>query len=128
MKSFSVIAGLIAGTVLLLAQAPAPNGAAGGSGRGGRGNVNGGPLAIPLWPNGTPGALGDTDADKPEMTFYRGGRSGTAVIIAPGGAYRALSMDTEGRSRKRHYFNAMGVERIRASLPADALSSSGRAG
>ena len=108
MKSFSVFAGLVAGTVLLLAQAPVPNGAAGGSGRGGRGNVNAGPLVIPLWPNGTPGALGDTDADKPEMTFYRSGRSGTAVIIAPGGAYRALSMDAEGR-QEAYYFNAMGV-------------------
>jgi hypothetical protein len=43
------------------------------------------------------GALGNTDADKPEMTFYRGGRSRTAVIIAPGGAYRNLPMEGEGR-------------------------------
>ena len=56
-------------------------GASGGRG-GGRGGLNAGPLTIPLWPNGVPGALGDTDADKPEMTFYRGGRSRTAVMIA----------------------------------------------
>ena len=82
-------------------------GASGGRG-GGRGNVNAGPQTIPLWPNGAPGALGDTDADKPEMTFYRAGRSGTAVIVAPGGAYRNLSMDSEGR-QEAYWFNAMGV-------------------
>ncbi len=74
-------------------------GASGGRG-GGRGGLNAGPQIIPLWPNGVPGALGDSDADKPEMTFYRGGRSGTAVIIAPGGAYRNLSMESEGRQKR----------------------------
>jgi len=82
-------------------------GASGGRG-GGRGPANAGPQTIPLWPNGTPGALGDADADKPELTFYRAGRSGTAVIIAPGGAYRNLSMDGEGR-QEAYWFNAMGV-------------------
>ena len=91
---------------LLLAQVPAPAPA----GRGARtGNANAGPLTIPLWPNGTPGALGDSDADKPELTFYRAARgTGTAVIIAPGGAYRGLSMDGEGR-QEAYWFNAMGV-------------------
>ena len=82
-------------------------GASGGRG-GGRGNANAGPQVIPLWPNGVPNALGDTDADKPEMTFYRGGRSGTAVIIAPGGAYRNLSMEGEGR-QEAYWLNALGV-------------------
>jgi acetyl esterase/lipase len=81
---------------------------AGVSGRGGRGNANAGPQVIPLWPNGVPDALGDSDADKPEITFYRSGRSGTAVIIAPGGAYRNLSMESEGR-QEAYWFNAMGV-------------------
>ena len=75
---------------------------------GGRGPSNAGPQTIPLWPNRAPGALGDTDADKPEMTFYRAGRTGTAVIIAPGGAYRNLSMEGEGR-QEAYWFNAMGV-------------------
>jgi acetyl esterase/lipase len=74
----------------------------------GQARGNSGPLAIPLWPNGVPGALGDTDADKPEMTFYRAGRSRTAVIIAPGGAYRNLSMEGEGR-QEAYWFNAMGI-------------------
>ncbi len=82
-------------------------GASGGRG-GARGGLNAGPVTIPLWPNGVPGALGDTDADKPEMTFYRGGRSRTAVIIAPGGAYRNLSMEGEGR-QEAYWFNAMGI-------------------
>ena len=90
-----------------LASGQTSPGSTGGRGSG-RGNVNAGPLTIPLWPNGTPDALGDSDADKPEMTFYRGGRSGTAVIIAPGGAYRNLSMDSEGR-QEAYWFNAMGV-------------------
>jgi len=75
---------------------------------GGRGGVNAGPQTIPLWPDGVPGALGNGDADKPEMTFYRGGRSRTAVIIAPGGAYRNLSMEGEGR-QEAYWFNAMGI-------------------
>ncbi len=97
----------------MLAQPPAPTpgqgpaGASGGRGAG-RGNVPTGPLVIPLWNGRAPGALGDSDADKPEMTFYRGGRSGTAVIIAPGGAYRNLSMESEGR-QEAYWFNAMGV-------------------
>ncbi len=75
---------------------------------GGTGNANAGPQTIPLWPGAAPGALGDTDADKPELTLYRAGRSGTAVIIAPGGAYRNLSMESEGR-QEAYWFNAMGV-------------------
>lgn len=102
---------LILAALLGLASGLAPGqtaaGASGGRG-GGRGNPNAGPLVIPLWSGTAPGAMGDSDADKPEMIFYRSGRSGTAVIIAPGGAYRGLSMDSEGR-QEAYWFNAMGV-------------------
>ncbi|HVY95151.1 MAG TPA: alpha/beta hydrolase [Bryobacteraceae bacterium] len=98
---------LLAAAVLLTAQAGLAQ-PAGASGRGGRGNANAAPQVIPLWPNGVPDALGDSDADKPEITFYRSGRSGTAVVIAPGGAYRNLSMESEGR-QEAYWFNAMGV-------------------
>src|SRR5579863_3273059 len=94
MRQLQVVSIFIFSVSLTWGQTPPV--ATGGRGSG-RGNAIAGPLTILLWPNGTPGALGDADADRPEMTFYRGGRSGAAVIIAPGGAYRNLSMDSEGR-------------------------------
>jgi len=67
------------------------------------------PQEIRLWENDAPGALGTTDADIPTLTFYRvRGRTGTAVVIAPGGGYGALAMDHEGR-QVAGLFNAMGV-------------------
>lgn len=68
------------------------------------------PQEMPLWDARAPGALGDTDADKPTITFYRANRGGvgTAVVVAPGGGYGALAMDHEGRQIAA-YFNAMGV-------------------
>jgi len=68
------------------------------------------PQEIPLWEGGAPGALGDADADKPTLTYYRANRgaNGTAIIVAPGGGYGALAMDHEGR-QIAGYFNAMGV-------------------
>jgi acetyl esterase/lipase len=68
------------------------------------------PQEIPLWDAGAPGALGDTDADKPTLTIYRAARvaNGTGVVVAPGGGYGALAMDHEGR-QVAAYFNAMGV-------------------
>jgi acetyl esterase/lipase len=68
------------------------------------------PQEVPLWENGAPGALGDTDADKPTITIYRASRNpvGTAVIVAPGGGYSALAMDHEGR-QVASWFNAMGI-------------------
>lgn len=68
------------------------------------------PQEIPLWETGAPGALGDSDADTPTITYYRASRgaNGTAVVVAPGGGYGALAMDHEGR-QVAAYFNAMGV-------------------
>jgi hypothetical protein len=54
---------------------------------------------ILLWPEGAPGALSDSDADKPMLFAYPAKKSdnnGMAVIICPGGAYRKLSMGHEG--------------------------------
>ena len=55
---------------------------------------------FPLWEGGAPGALGAADEDVPTLTaflpaYHEG--NGTAVIIAPGGAYRGLAMNHEGR-------------------------------
>jgi acetyl esterase/lipase len=74
-------------------------------------NPPAGPQEILLWSGGAPGALGDADTDKPTITAYRVDprrASGTAVIVAPGGSYRALAMDSEGR-QEAYWFNAMGV-------------------
>jgi acetyl esterase/lipase len=55
---------------------------------------------FPLWDGGAPGALGVADEDVPTLTVfepaYHDG-NGTAVVIAPGGAYRGLAMNHEGR-------------------------------
>jgi acetyl esterase/lipase len=62
-----------------------------------------------LWEKGAPGAMGDADVDKPAITIFRAtGAGGTSVIVAPGGGYRNLSMDKEGR-QVASWFNAMGV-------------------
>ncbi len=55
---------------------------------------------VPLWEGGAPGALGNADEDVPTLTIFQpsyGVGNGTAVIIAPGGAYRGLAMNHEGR-------------------------------
>ncbi len=51
-----------------------------------------------LWPNGAPGAKGDSDNDKPTLTISlpREKRTGAAVVICPGGGYRGLAMSYEG--------------------------------
>ncbi len=64
---------------------------------------------FPLWPNGAPGALGHADEDIPTLTYYpaRGGVP-TAVIVAPGGGYRILAMNHEGR-QAANWLNAVGI-------------------
>jgi acetyl esterase/lipase len=68
------------------------------------------PQEILLWENGAPGALGQTDADKPSITVYRAprGSNGTAIVVAPGGGYANLATEHEGR-QEAYWFNAMGV-------------------
>jgi acetyl esterase/lipase len=69
------------------------------------------PRTILLWEHGAPGALGNEDSDKPDLTVFPAyGRetSGTAVIVCPGGGYGALAMNHEGR-QVANWFNALGV-------------------
>src|SRR5262245_10987516 len=69
------------------------------------------PQTIPLWQGRAPGALGDEDRDKPAITVYMPSNTTgpmTAVVIAPGGSYRSLSMNNEGRS-PASYLNSLGV-------------------
>ncbi len=66
---------------------------------------------FPLWEHGAPGALGTSEQDTPTITVYLpidAPRSGTAVVIAPGGGYGMLASNHEGR-QFANWFNAMGM-------------------
>lgn len=66
---------------------------------------------FPLWEHGAPGALGNNPADIPTITVYQpldATRTGTAIVIAPGGSYGMLASNHEGR-QVAEYFNAMEV-------------------
>jgi acetyl esterase/lipase len=49
--------------------------------------------AIPLWPNGAPGALGTSSNDIPTITPFvpATNATGAAMVICPGGGYQTLS-------------------------------------
>jgi acetyl esterase/lipase len=68
------------------------------------------PKSILLWPSGAPGALGETDADKPALDLYLPAppASGAAVLVVPGGGYQFLALDHEG-SQIAHWLNDRGV-------------------
>jgi acetyl esterase/lipase len=69
------------------------------------------PQTILLWPDGAPGAQGDTDADKPSLTIYHANSRQpdlTGVIVAPGGSYTNLAMNHEGR-QVANLLNAAGI-------------------
>jgi len=64
-----------------------------------------------LWPQGAPGAQGDSDADRPALRIYlppQGKAAGTAVVVCPGGGYGHLALDHEGR-QIAEWLNALGV-------------------
>ncbi len=64
---------------------------------------------FPLWENGAPGALGHEDSDIPTLTYYPALHGvPTAIIVAPGGGYRMLAMNHEGR-QVANWLNAMGI-------------------
>jgi acetyl esterase/lipase len=55
---------------------------------------------IKLWPGDAPQAKGKACEDTPTLTILsprRGAANGSAVVIFPGGAYRVLATDLEGR-------------------------------
>jgi acetyl esterase/lipase len=67
------------------------------------------PQTFPLWENGAPGALGHEDSDIPTLTYYPALHGApTAVIVAPGGGYRNLAMNHEGR-QVANWLNAAGI-------------------
>ncbi len=68
------------------------------------------PAPILLWPNGAPGAIGDTALDKPILTPYLPAQNPThaAIVVCPGGGYAMLAIDKEG-TEVAHWLNARGV-------------------
>jgi acetyl esterase/lipase len=66
---------------------------------------------LPLWSGPAPGALGTDDTDIPAITVYlpRTVAANTpAVVICPGGSYRALASNHEGR-QVASYLNSLGM-------------------
>jgi acetyl esterase/lipase len=66
---------------------------------------------LPLWQGAAPGALGSEEADVPVVTVYlpRVMTAATpAVIVLPGGAYRVLASNHEGR-QVGAYLNSLGI-------------------
>ena len=64
-----------------------------------------------LWPDGAPGALGDDPSDRPKLTPYpapAGQANGAAVVVFPGGGYRTLASDHEGKQVAER-LNAAGI-------------------
>ena len=67
------------------------------------------PITTPLWTGKVPHAVGDSAADKPEMTAYRPAKpNGTAVVVCPGGGYGFLANDHEGK-QVAEFLNGLGV-------------------
>jgi len=75
---------------------------------------------IRLWAGAAPGALGNDDIDIPTLTAYlpRSAAPATpdrtttdatpAVIVCPGGSYRSLALNHEGR-QVANYLNSLGI-------------------
>jgi acetyl esterase/lipase len=106
-----LLAAIVVGAVQISSMAQTTIQAPGAAGqRGGGIPIDSGKEEILLWPDGAPGSLGDTIADKPAISIYPAARSasGTAIIVAPGGGYQNLAMDHEGR-QVAAFFNSMGV-------------------
>ncbi len=68
------------------------------------------PQPIPLWTNGAPGALGETEADNPRLyPFVPQTKSTTAaVLVIPGGGYAHVAIGHEGFQYAR-WLNAQGI-------------------
>ena len=64
----------------------------------------------PLWPGAAPLATGAAEPDVPTLTAFlpTENPTGTAVVIAPGGGYRMLSLQHEGDD-VAHWMNAHGI-------------------
>lgn len=68
------------------------------------------PPQILLWPNGAPGAQGDTENDKPSITVYpaKVNKVPMGIVVYPGGGYAHLALDHEGKQIVE-WLNGQGV-------------------
>src|SRR5687767_5371793 len=69
------------------------------------------PQPLLLWPQGAPGALGETDADRPSITPWLAPKetaTGAAVVVCPGGGYGHLAIGHEGKDVAA-WLNSLGV-------------------
>jgi len=68
------------------------------------------PKVESLWPAGAPGALGNEESDKPNLTIYLPASNGaqSGVVVCPGGGYGMLAVDHEGRQIAQ-WLNARGI-------------------
>lgn len=57
------------------------------------------PVRVPLWEAGAPQAQGKEEADQPFMEIHkpRRGGSGVGLVVYPGGGYKNLALDHEGK-------------------------------
>ncbi len=73
-------------------------------------NSNAEEKAVPLWPDGAPGAVGTEEADIPTLTPYfpdPDKATGAAFIVCPGGGYGGLA-DHEGKP-VAEWLNSIGI-------------------
>jgi acetyl esterase/lipase len=64
-----------------------------------------------LYPAGAPGAVGNEAVDRPKITLYPADAArttGAAVVVCPGGGYRVVAADHEGR-QVALWLNSFGV-------------------
>lgn len=69
------------------------------------------PERVKLWNGDAPGAMGQQEEDIPTLDLYLVPPEravGTAVVVCPGGGYRALAIDHEGEQVAR-WWNSLGV-------------------
>jgi acetyl esterase/lipase len=101
----------ILGLMILTTGAAAAQTPAAGSGTPLAEDVFFGTATYRLWDGDAPGAVGKGDLDVPTVTMFkpqRGTGNGTAIVIAPGGAYLGLAANLEGR-QVADWFAARGV-------------------
>ena len=72
------------------------------------GSLLGAEESILLWPDGAPGALGDSAKDRPTLTPYLPAKaSGAAMLLIPGGSYSGIY---EGQAEPfAHWLNEQGL-------------------
>jgi acetyl esterase/lipase len=93
---FVIVCALVAATTLQAQQAPLP--------------IADGQV-LRLWEGAAPGAQGSDESDVPALTVYlpRVMQASTpAMVVCPGGAYRALASNHEGR-QVAGYLNSLGI-------------------